>query len=214
MVVITAITSCLVNDNIVFATNNQHKLHEVRLALGPDFRVLSLDEIKCFDELPETGNSLEANAHQKAEYVYKKFSTTCFADDTGLEVEALNNEPGVFSARYAGPQRNNEENIDLLLYNLKTSTNRKAQFRTVICWINFNETKFFEGIIKGNIIPARKGERGFGYDSVFVPEGYTKTFAEMTMEEKNTLSHRSLAVKKLAEFLKLNDAKFVRKSKS
>jgi len=186
---------------IVFATNNQHKLHEVRLVLGPDFRVLSLDEIECFGELPETCNTLEANAHEKAAHVWEKFAVPCFADDTGLEVEVLNNEPGVYSARYAGPQRNSEDNIDLLLHKLKENTNRKAQFRTVICWVNSDGMQSFEGIIKGEITLARKGNMGFGYDSVFVPEGFTTTFAEMTMEGKNKLSHRALAVKKLEVFL-------------
>jgi XTP/dITP diphosphohydrolase len=187
--------------SIVFATNNQHKLHEVRLALKPDFRVLSLDEIGCFDELPETHNTLEANAKQKAIYVKNKFQLLCFADDTGLEVEALNNEPGVYSARYAGPHRNNEHNIDLVLKNLEGKANRIAQFRTIICWVSDTETHFFEGIIKGEILSERRGNQGFGYDSVFVPEGKSKTFAEMTMEEKNKLSHRAIAIKKLSKFL-------------
>lgn len=188
--------------SIVFATNNQHKLHEVRLALGPDFRVLSLEEIGCFDELPETNNTIKANAHQKAAYVKTNFQLSCFADDTGLEVEALNNEPGVYSARYAGSQRNSEDNIDLVLKKLEGLENRNAQFRTVICWVSDNETHFFEGVIKGKIIFERRGNQGFGYDSVFVPEGSSKTFAEMTMEEKNKLSHRAIALKKLIVLLK------------
>jgi len=187
---------------VCFATNNLHKLEEVRSVLGSDFRVFSLDEIACKEELPETGNTLEANAHQKANYVFDHYRQTCFADDTGLEVEALNNEPGVYSARYAGPQRNSEANIDLLLSNLEGKENRKARFRTVICWVSEKETNYFEGIVEGEIIGERRGTKGFGYDSVFVPTGYTKTFAEMTMEEKNLLSHRSRAVNRLVEFLK------------
>lgn len=187
---------------ICFATNNQHKLEEVRHALVPDFLVLGLKEINCEEELPETGNTLEANALQKAAYVFNNYGIICFADDTGLEVEALDNAPGVYSARYAGPQRDNEENIDLLLKNLKNKTNRKAQFRTVVCWKNADEAFYFEGIVKGEITEARRGNAGFGYDAVFVPEGFNKTFAEMKMEEKNQLSHRAKAVKKLITFLK------------
>lgn len=199
---------------ICFATNNLHKLEEVRSVLGSDFRVLSLDEIACKEELPETGNTLEANAHQKAEHVFKNYAQTCFADDTGLEVEALNNAPGVYSARYAGPQRSSEDNIDLLLKNLSGKENRKARFRTVICWVAPSrsvktqtedmktEIHYFEGIVEGEIINERRGTKGFGYDPVFVPTGYSKTFAEMTMEEKNALSHRARAIKKLTSFLR------------
>jgi XTP/dITP diphosphohydrolase len=194
-------------EEVCFATNNEHKLHEVRFALQPDFSVLSLEAIGCKDELPETGFTLEHNAHQKAAYVFANYSVPCFADDTGLEVEALNNEPGVFSARYAGPQRNNEQNIDLLLANLTGSENRTAQFRTVICWINELSTHYFEGIVKGHITLARKGSMGFGYDAIFIPDGHTKTFAEMTMEEKNLLSHRAMAVKKLEAFFNDQESK-------
>jgi XTP/dITP diphosphohydrolase len=188
--------------SICFATNNQHKLEEVRHALVPDFLVLSLQDINCHEELPETGNTLQANALQKADHVFKNYGIACFADDTGLEVEALNNEPGVYSARYAGPQRDNEQNIDLLLENLKNKNNRSAQFRTVICWRTTAGGQYFEGIVKGEIINTRRGKGGFGYDAVFVPNGFTKTFAEMTMEEKNQLSHRGQAVKKLIAFLR------------
>lgn len=187
---------------ICFATNNLHKLEEVRSVLGSDFRVLSLEEIACKEELPETGNTLEANAHQKAEHVFRNYKQTCFADDTGLEVEELGNAPGVYSARYAGPQRSSEDNIDLLLKNLAGKTNRKARFRTVICWLSEKETHYFEGIVEGEIIHERRGTKGFGYDPVFVPAGHSKTFAEMTMGEKNALSHRSQAVSKLVKFLK------------
>lgn len=187
---------------ICFATNNAHKLEEVRSVLGSDFRVFSLDEISCKEELPETGTTLEANAYQKANHVFVNYKQTCFADDTGLEVEALNKAPGVYSARYAGAQRNSEDNIDLLLKSLTGKENRKARFRTVICWVSEKETHYFEGIVEGEIINERRGAKGFGYDSVFVPTGYTQTFAEMTMEEKNALSHRSRAVSKLVQFLK------------
>ena len=187
---------------VCFATNNLHKLEEVRSVLGSDFRVFSLDEIFCKEELPETGDTLEANAHQKANYIFENYKQTCFADDTGLEVEALQQAPGVYSARYAGPQRNSEHNIDLLLKNLADKKNRKARFRTVICWVSNKETCYFEGIVEGEIIHERRGSQGFGYDAVFVPTGYAKTFAEMTMEEKNALSHRSRAVSKLVQFLK------------
>ncbi len=195
-----------------------HKLEEVRSVLGSDFRVFSLDEIRCKEELPETGDTLEANAHQKAKYVFENYKQPCFADDTGLEVEALQQAPGVYSARYAGPQRNSEDNIDLLLKNLVDEKNRKARFRTVICWMSDKETYpgsvssqtekekmevyYFEGIVEGEIIHERRGSQGFGFDSVFVPTGHAKTFAEMTLEEKNALSHRSRAVSKLVKFLK------------
>ncbi len=187
---------------ICFATNNEYKLIEVRHALAPDFNVLSLQEINCQEELPETGHTLEANAYQKANHVFEHYAMPCFADDTGLEVAALNNEPGVYSARYAGPQRNNQQNIDLLLANLKDKQNRSARFRTVICWRTEQGSWYFEGIVKGTIIEERRGKGGFGYDAVFVPEGFNQTFAEMSLEEKNQLSHRAQAVKKLVAFLK------------
>lgn len=187
---------------ICFASNNQNKLEEVRLTLGPDFHILSLDQIGCIDDLPETAETLQGNAHQKANFVFQKFGVACFADDTGLEVSALNNAPGVYSARYAGLQRNNEDNISQLLKNLQDKPDRKAQFRTVICWVDNGTVEYFEGIVKGAIINKRRGDKGFGYDSVFVPEGYAQTFAEMTMAEKNRLSHRAIAVRKLTEFLK------------
>lgn len=186
--------------SVCFATNNKHKLEEVRQALAPAFHVLSLDEIGCTDELPETGNTLEANARQKAAYVVEHFNIACFADDTGLEVQVLDGAPGVFSARYAGPQRDSEQNVRLLLQNLAGQANRKARFRTVICWMSETETQLFDGIVEGNILSEPRGTRGFGYDPVFVPEGHQRTFAEMTLEQKNTLSHRARAVHKLVEF--------------
>lgn len=186
---------------LCFATNNSHKLEEVRQAIM-NFQIVSLEEIKCFEELPETRDTLEGNSLQKAEFVFDKYKVPCFADDTGLEVEVLNNAPGVYSARYAGQQRNSDDNIDLLLKNLDGKTNRRARFRTVISLVGFEPTPLlFEGIIDGSITLDKRGSSGFGYDPVFLPDGYTKTFAEMTLTEKNKLSHRAQAVKKLEAYL-------------
>lgn len=188
--------------NICFASNNEHKLTEIRKAVGNKINLISLKEIGCNEELPETRNTLAGNSLQKAEYVYSHFNIPCFADDTGLEVDALLGAPGVYSARYAGEQRNSNDNIDLLLLNLKNETNRKAQFRTVITLIGLTpEPLFFDGIIRGEIIHECRGTAGFGYDPVFVPEGHTKTFAQMTLEEKNQLSHRAIAVNRLVTYL-------------
>ena len=188
---------------LCFATNNKHKLEEVVPLLKGSFDLLSLDQIGCTDELPETQNTISGNSFQKAEFVYKHFNTPCFADDTGLEVDALNGAPGVYSARYAGDHRNSDDNINLLLENLKGNQNRKARFCTVITLIGLTpQPVFFEGIIEGEIIDERRGSTGFGYDPVFVPKGYDTTFAEMTLEQKNTLSHRAIATKKLIEYLK------------
>jgi XTP/dITP diphosphohydrolase len=187
---------------LCFASNNKHKLEEIKNVVGRKFEILSLADIKCNEELPETRNTLEGNSLQKAEYVLQHYNTPCFADDTGLEVEALHGAPGVYSARYAGNHRSNDDNIALLLQNLKNDTNRKAQFRTVITLIGIKaQPVFFEGIIRGEIITEKRGSSGFGYDPVFIPEGHSRTFAEMTLEEKNQLSHRAIAVKKLAEYL-------------
>jgi XTP/dITP diphosphohydrolase len=187
---------------LCFASNNKHKLEEIKNVVGRKFEILSLADIKCNEELPETRNTLEGNSLQKAEYVLQHYNTPCFADDTGLEVEALHGAPGVYSARYAGNHRSNDDNIALLLQNLKNDTNRKAQFRTVITLIGVEaQPVFFEGIIRGEIIAEKRGSSGFGYDPVFIPEGHSRTFAEMTLEEKNQLSHRAIAVKKLAEYL-------------
>jgi XTP/dITP diphosphohydrolase len=187
---------------LVAATNNQHKLSEIRPLIEPDFRILSLEEIGCFEELPETQNSLEANSLQKASHVYTHYHLPCFADDTGLEVESLNGDPGVFSARYAGPQRSSTDNINLLLNNLKGVVNRKAQFRTIITLIGLNGTQYFEGTIKGIILEEPRGSGGFGYDPIFQPEGYSISLAQMSLEDKNKISHRGLAVQKLIGFLK------------
>jgi XTP/dITP diphosphohydrolase len=187
---------------ICFASNNMHKLSEIRPLLEPDFVILSLNDIGCHEELPETQSTLEGNSKQKAVYVFNKFHIPCFADDTGLEVDALNGAPGVYSARYAGDKKNNEDNINLLLHNLNDVAHPKAQFRTVITLVGLENTQTFEGIIKGEIVKERKGLQGFGYDAVFKPENSQKTFAEMTTTEKNQLSHRALAIQKLIAFLK------------
>lgn len=198
---------------IVFATNNKHKLDEVRNILGEGFEVVSLSEIGCTEDIPETGNTLKENAQQKAEYIYNKYGIPCFADDTGLEVEALNGEPGIYSARYAainnaGEGHDSEANMAVLLQKLSGKENRKAHFKTVICLIiettetsETAETLFFEGIVEGEITTVRSGAEGFGYDPIFKPEGYDKTFAELGNDIKNGISHRARAVAKLAEYL-------------
>ena len=186
---------------LVFATNNLHKLEEVRDILGGSFRIASLKEIGCTDDIPETADTLEGNSLQKARYVKEKFGYDCFADDTGLEVEALGGAPGVFSARYAGPGHDSETNMQKLLKELERKTNRQAQFRTVVALLLDGEEYTFEGIVRGTILTERRGTAGFGYDPVFVPEGYAETFAEMGSEEKNRISHRARAVQKLADFL-------------
>ena len=185
---------------LVFATNNKNKLKEVQEMLT-SFDIISLKEIGCFDEIPETANTLDGNAKIKANYITNKFNVDCFADDTGLEVEALHNAPGVYSARYAGGKANAEENIKKLLKELKGKSNRNAQFRTVIT-LNLNKKQFtFEGICKGQILLEKKGINGFGYDPVFKPTGFNKSFAEMNLSEKSSISHRGKAVKKLVTFL-------------
>ena len=187
---------------LVVATNNSHKLEEISAILGGAFELLSLKEIDCHTDIPETANTLEGNARQKARYIYEHYGLDCFADDTGLEVEALNGEPGVFSARYAGDGHDSEANIQKLLQNLKEEENRNAQFRTSICLIINGEEHFFEGVVKGEIIREKRGTTGFGYDPIFIPEGQTLTFAELGNEIKNGISHRARAVEKLATFLK------------
>lgn len=187
---------------LCFATNNQHKLDEVSQLLGDSFKVVSLEAIGCTEELPEEQDTLEGNSLQKAKYVSDKFNINCFADDTGLEVEALGGEPGVHSARYAGEQRNNEDNISLLLEKLSNQSNRSARFRTVITLILGNQIHQFEGIVNGAILKSRRGEKGFGYDPLFLPEGMNKSMAELTSSEKNAISHRGDAIRKLVAFLK------------
>lgn len=199
---------------IVFATNNQHKLQEIRDILGSEFEIVSLKDIGCDVDIPETGNTLEENAMQKAQYVYDNYNLSCFADDTGLEVEALNGEPGVHSARYAeGTDHDSEANMAKLLRNLEGKDNRKARFRTVIASIqkqdvcpcgctSIKKVNRFEGIVDGSIATEKHGTAGFGYDPIFVPEGYDKSFAELGESIKNGISHRARAVAKLAEYLK------------
>ena len=186
---------------LVFATNNAHKLEEVQAVVGDEFRIRTLADIGCTDDIPETGNTFEANASQKSTYLYDRYGCDCFADDSGLEVMALNNEPGVYSARYSGT-RDMEKNIDLLLSRLGDRTDRSARFRTVISLRIGDEEYFFEGTVEGEIGYERKGQGGFGYDPLFTPTGYRKTFAEMTPAEKNAISHRAIAVAELADFLK------------
>lgn len=187
---------------ICFATNNKNKIREIENLLEGKVKLLSLEEIGCVEELPENQKTLEGNSLQKAEYVCQKYRIDCFADDTGLEVIALDGEPGVYSARYAGESRDSLKNMELLLERLREKENRKAQFRTVISLCLAGKIKQFEGIVKGTIIEEFKGDAGFGYDPIFVPDGYDKTFAEMSLEEKNNISHRGIAVQKLAAFLK------------
>jgi len=185
---------------LCIASNNLNKINEFKHLLNDTFDIVSLKEIGCEEEIPEEQDTIEGNSLQKAEYIWNKYHINCFADDTGLEVEALNNEPGVYSAMYAGEQRNSEDNITLLLKNLSDKPNKRAQFKTVITLIINGEIHQFEGIALGTILIQRKGTNGFGYDSVFEPDGYKKTFAEMTMEEKNPISHRGKAIEKMALF--------------
>lgn len=186
---------------LVFATNNLHKLEEVQAVVGNRFRILTLAAIGCTADIPETGDTFEANASQKSGYLVEHFGYPCFADDSGLEVVALNNEPGVYSARYSGT-RDMEKNIDLLLQRLGNKERRQARFRTVISLRMNGAEYFFEGSVEGQIGYERKGKGGFGYDPLFTPEGYNRTFAEMSAAEKNAISHRAIAVAKLAAFLK------------
>ncbi len=187
---------------LVFATNNQNKLKEVKAMLPDFFEIKSLSDINCFEEIPETEATIEGNAILKANYVSNNYNVNCFADDTGLEVESLDGEPGVYSARYAGLDTNAMKNIEKLLFNLKEKTNRKAQFKTIIA-LNLGGKQFlFKGICKGSIIDQLRGTEGFGYDPVFIPTGFDKTFAEMSLDEKSNISHRGIAFKQLIDFLK------------
>ena len=185
---------------IVFATNNQNKLKEVRKAL-PELEIVSLKEIECFEELAEEQDTLEGNAQQKAEYVFKTYGVPCFADDTGLLIDALDGAPGVYSARYAGPKCDADDNMDLVLKNLSGLTDREAKFKTVICLFNNEGPKFFDGEVDGEILTERTGADGFGYDPIFKPSGYDLSFAQMSMDDKNAISHRGRAVRKFIEFL-------------
>ena len=185
----------------VFATNNAHKLEEVTAILGNRIELLSLKDIHCYVDIPETADTLEGNALLKSQYIFENYQMDCFADDTGLEVEALNGEPGVYSARYAGDGHNAKANMLKLLRSMEGIENRKAQFRTVFALIINGKEHLFEGTIKGEIIKGRRGNSGFGYDPIFVPEGYSQTFAEMGNELKNKISHRAIATNKLCKFL-------------
>ncbi len=187
--------------SICFATNNKHKLDEVRSKINPQITILSLEDIGCREELPETCPTIEENSAQKAQYVAQKYKVNCFADDTGLLVDALNGAPGVYSARYAGPNCSPEDNMNKLLTALQGVENRKASFKTCITLVLNGKQLQFSGEVNGVILTERHGEKGFGYDPIFRPDGYTTSFAEMSMEEKNTISHRALAVAKLYDYL-------------
>lgn len=187
---------------LVFASNNEHKIAEIAKLVPAGFEVVSLASIGCTDDIPETAETLEGNAILKAQYVWERFGLSCFADDTGLEVPALGNVPGVYSARYAGPQRNAADNMKMLLNELNEINQREARFRTVIALILDGQLYTFEGIVNGTITREQHGTEGFGYDPIFKPEGFDQTFAEMDMIQKNTMSHRGRAVQKLVEFLK------------
>ena len=186
---------------LVFATNNQHKLQEIQQMLGNSIELLSLNDINCTDEVPENQETLEGNAAEKSFYISRKFGYNCFADDTGLEIESLNGEPGVYSARYAGEEKNAQNNMDLVLAKLAKIKNRKARFRTVISLVIDGRETQFEGIVNGRILEEKKGTGGFGYDPIFQPDESELCFAEMPMEEKNKISHRGRAVQKLVAYL-------------
>jgi XTP/dITP diphosphohydrolase len=186
---------------LVFATHNENKVKEVKSLLPPNVKLLSLNDIGCFDEIPETSLTIEGNAQLKVAFVKANFGLDCFADDTGLEVTALNNEPGVYSARYAGPQKNSLDNMNKLLTNLQNVTNRDAHFKTVIALAVSSQTKLFTGICKGTITSEKKGNLGFGYDPIFQPNGFQETFAEMSLEQKSEIGHRGKAVRLLIDYL-------------
>ena len=186
---------------ICFATHNQNKVDELRKLVGKDLEILSLRDLGVADEIEETGTTLQENALLKAQFIFSNYAVACFADDTGLEVDALDGAPGVYSARFAGTPANNENNIDKLLALMVNQDNKQARFRTVIALVKGSEQLFFEGVVEGEIIGKRRGRNGFGYDSIFLPNHFDRTFAEMDMEEKNLISHRAQAVKKLTAFL-------------
>jgi XTP/dITP diphosphohydrolase len=188
--------------DLVFATNNKHKLEELQAMLGDNIKLLSLKDIGCNEEIPEEQETLEGNASQKAFYVYNKFGYNCFADDTGLEIDALDGEPGVYSARYAGEEKSAGANMKKVLEKLSKIKHRKARFRTVISLVVNGDEKQFEGAVEGEITRERKGAEGFGYDPIFKPTGFDQTFAEMDLKEKNKISHRGRAVEKLVDYLK------------
>ena len=187
---------------IVFATNNPNKLKEIQSLIPKEIEIISLKEIGCNEDIPETGDTLEANAFQKAHYIKDNFNYDCFADDTGLEIDELNGDPGVYSARYAGPERNANANMNKVLNELKGKKNRKAKFRTAIALILKGEEHLFEGKVEGYISKDKQGNEGFGYDPIFIPENNIRSFAQMSMQEKGAISHRGRAVKKLVAYLK------------
>ncbi|MDD4107539.1 MAG: non-canonical purine NTP diphosphatase [Prolixibacteraceae bacterium] len=187
---------------LVFATNNKHKLKELQSLLGGRFELLSLEDAGCNEELAEDQDTLEGNARQKALYVYENYHYPCFADDTGLEIDSLNGAPGVYSARYAGEEKDSEANMNKVLEQLDKINNRTARFRTVIALIIDGREEYFEGVAEGEIIREKRGTNGFGYDPVFMPAGYDQTFAEMDLSVKNSISHRGMAVRKLVQYLK------------
>ena len=187
---------------LVFATNNKNKIKEIKHLIGNSIELLSLEDIGCVEDIPETSDTIQGNAIQKAKYVYDNYGYNCFADDTGLEIDELNGEPGIYSARYAGEQRNPEENMNKVLEKLNDATNRNAQFKTVIALIINGEISCFEGIVKGEMTRVMSGEEGFGYDPIFKPKGYDITYSEMNLELKNKISHRALATHKLIKHLK------------
>lgn len=187
--------------DLLFATSNKNKVLEIKKVLPKEFNIKSLDDIGFYEEVPENENTIEGNAIFKANYIYKKYNLNVFADDTGLEVDSLNGKPGVHSARYAGISKDSRDNINKLLKKLKNKKNRKARFKTIIALILNSKIHTFEGVVEGIITKKPKGENGFGYDPVFIPSGYTKTFGELSIEEKNSISHRSLAMNKLIDFI-------------
>lgn len=186
---------------LIFATNNRHKAEEIQAMLPSSIRVSTLKEVGIEEDIPEEQDTLEGNASQKAQTIFHRLSKNCFADDTGLEIEALGGAPGVHSARYAGEDKDSEANMNKVLRKMESTDNRKARFRTVIALILDGEPMFFEGIVNGHILREKRGEEGFGYDPIFLPEGYDQTFAQMPMDEKNKISHRSRAIQKLADYL-------------
>ena len=191
---------------LVFATNNAHKLEEIRAILGNSIEILSLADIHCHADIPETADTLEGNARQKSRYVYEHYGLDCFADDTGLEVESLGGAPGVYSARYAdGQGHDSQANMNKLLKEMEEKNDRKAQFRTIISLIEKGEVRQFEGIVKGQITREKRGESGFGYDPIFQPDGYETTFAELGSDIKNRISHRARAVAALCDYLRKNN---------
>lgn len=187
---------------LVFATNNKHKFDEIRQVIGNSIDLLSLSDVDFSEEIPEDQDTLEGNAAQKAMHIFNRFGLDCFADDTGLEIEALNGEPGVYSARYAGPSGSFEENMNLVLQRMKGINNRKARFRTVIALVENGNLSFYKGEIQGIITLEKRGEKGFGYDPIFIPDGFDTTFAQMTLEEKNRISHRAIAIEAFARYFR------------